>query len=121
MKKILMSKLVYLAILIVKLSKILTYYFWYDYVKRKYDEKAKLHYMYKDSFIVYIKTDDVYKDIAEDVETRFHTSNYELECNPIDRPLPKGKNNKVIGFMIDKLGGKIMTKFVGLDEKIIVT
>ena len=116
-----MSKLVYLAILIVKLSKILTYYFWYDYVKRKYDEKAKLYYMYTDSLIVYIKTDDVYKDVAEDVETRFHTSNYELECNPIDRPLPKGKNKKVIGFRIDKLGGKIMTKFVGLEENIIVT
>ena len=40
--------------------------------------------MYKDSFIVYIKTDDNYKDIAEIVETRFDTSNYEL-----DRPLPK--------------------------------
>ena len=37
----------------------------------------------KDSFIVYIKTDDIYKDIAEDVETRFHTSNYEVECNSI--------------------------------------
>ena len=38
------------------------------------------------SFIVYIKTNDIYKDIAEGVETRFDTSNYEL-----DRPLPKGK------------------------------
>ena len=42
------------------------------------------------SFIVYIKT-DIYKDIAEDVETRFDTPNYEL-----DRPLPKGKNRKRI-------------------------
>ena len=40
--------------------------------------------------MVYIKTDDIYRDIAEDVETRFDISNYELECNPIDRPLPKG-------------------------------
>ena len=62
-----------------------------------------------DSFIVYIKTDGVFKYIAEDVETRFDTSNYEL-----DRPLPKGKNKKVIGLMKDELGGKIMTKFVGL-------
>ena len=44
-----------------------------------------------DSFIVYIKADDIYRDIAEDVETRFDTSNYELECNSIDKPLPKGK------------------------------
>ena len=56
----------------------------------KYGEKARMCYIYKDiSFIVYIKTDDIYKDIAEDVETRFDTSNYEL-----DRPLPKGKNKK---------------------------
>ena len=45
------------------------YEFWYDYVKRKYDEKAKVSYMDTDSFIVYIKTDDMYKDISEDVET----------------------------------------------------
>ena len=61
------------------------------------------------SFIVYIKTVDIYKDIAEDVETRFDTSNYEL-----DRPLLKGKNKKVIGLMTDELGGKIMKRFVGL-------
>ena len=66
-----------------------------------------------DSFIVYIKTDDIYKDIA-DVKTRFDTSNYELGCNSIDRPLPKGEYKKVIGLMKDELGGKIMTKFVGL-------
>ena len=64
------------------------------------------------SFIVYIKTDDICKEIAEDVETRFDTSNYEL-----DRLLPKGKNKKVIGVVKDKLGGKIMTKFVGLRAK----
>ena len=47
-----------------------------------------------DSFVVYIRTDDIYNDIAEDVETRFDTRNYELKCNSIDRPLPKGKNKK---------------------------
>ena len=64
------------------------------------------------SFIVYIKTNDIYKYIAEDVETRFDTSNYEL-----DRPLPKGRNKNVIGLMKDKLSGKIMAKFVGLRSK----
>ena len=49
------------------------YEFRYNYVKPKYEEKAKLGYMYTDTFIVYIKTDDIYKDIAEDVETRFDT------------------------------------------------
>ena len=70
-----------------------------------------------DSFIVYIKTDDIYKDITEDVETRFDTSNYELECNSIERPFPKGKNLKVIELMKDELGGEIMIKFVGLRLK----
>ena len=45
------------------------------------------------SFIVYIKTDDIYKDISEDVETRFDTLKYELKCSSIERPLPQGKNN----------------------------
>ena len=50
------------------------YHFWYDYVKPKYGENAKLCYMDTDSFIVHTKTDDIYKDIAKDVETRFNTS-----------------------------------------------
>ena len=49
-------------------------------------KKAKLGYTDRDSFIVYIKTDDIYKNIAEDVETRFDISNYELACNSIERP-----------------------------------
>ena len=55
-----------------------------------------------DNFIVYVKADDNYKDIAEDVKTRFDTSNYELE-----RLLQQGKNKKVIGVMKDELNGKI--------------
>ena len=65
-----------------------------------------------DSFIVYIKTGNIYKDIAEDVETRFDTSNYDL-----DRPLPKEKKKKLFGLMKDELGRKIMTKFEGLRAK----
>ena len=68
--------------------------------------------LYGYSFIVYLKTDDIYKDNLEDVETRFDTSNYEL-----DRPLPKGKNKKVIGLMKGELGGKIVIKFVALRAK----
>ena len=60
-----------------------------------------------DSFIVHVKTDDIYKDIAEDVETIFDTSNFE-----IDRPLPIGKNKKVIGLMknVDKSRNICWTK-----------
>ena len=60
-----------------------------------------------DSFLVYIKTDYIYKDIAEDIETRFDTSNDEL-----DRPLPKGKNKNVIGLINDKLGEKFIVFFL---------
>ena len=88
------------------------YEFWYDYVKPKYGEKAKLCYMDTDGFIVYIKTDYLYKDIAEDLETRFDTANYELS-----RPLPKGKSKIFIGVMKDVLGGKIMKNSVGLRVK----
>ena len=58
--------------------------FWYDYVKPKYSEKVKLCCMNTNSFIAYIKAGDIYQDIAENVETRFDNSNYEL-----DRILPK--------------------------------
>ena len=88
------------------------YEFSYNYLKPKYGENAKLFYMDTDSFIVHVKADDIYKDISEDVETRFDTSNSE-----VDRPLPRGKNKKVIGPMKDELGGEIMKKFVGLKAK----
>ena len=55
--------------------------------------------MDKDSFIVYIKTDNMHKDIAEDLETRFDTTNYEL-----DTPLPKSKNKKLTLLMKNELG-----------------
>ena len=112
-----MNKPVYLGLSILELSEILMHEFWYDYIKPKYDKKAKLCYMDTNIFIVYIKTDDIYRGIAEDVETRFDTSNYELESNSLERPLPKGKNKKLIGLMKDELGGKIMTKVVVLRAK----
>ena len=111
--EILMNKPVCLGLLILELSKILMPEFWYDYViKKKHGENTKLYYMDTDSFLVYIKTDDTYKNIAEDVETRFDTLNYEL-----DRPLPKGKNKKLIGLTKEELGRKIMATFVGLRAK----
>ena len=107
----------YLGLSILELSKILIYEFWYDYEKPKYCKKTQLCYLDTDGFIVYKKTDDIYKDIAEDVERRFDVSNYELECNSIKRLLPKGKSKKVIGLMKGRSGGKIMTKLVGLRAK----
>ena len=88
------------------------YGFWYDYIKPKYGNKFKLCYMDTDSFIMNIKTNDFYEDIANDVENRFDTSNYE-----VNRHLPTGKNKKVIDLMKDELGGKIITEFVTLRPK----
>ena len=90
------------------------YKFWYEYLKPKYGDKIRLCYMDTDSLIPFIKTEDFYEDIADDVEKRFDTSNYE-----VDRPLPKGKNKKVIGLMKDKLGGRIMKEFIALGAKLI--
>ena len=84
-----MNEPVYLGVSLLKLSKIIMYEFWYDYVKPKYGGKAKFCYMDIDSFIVQIKTDVIYKDIAKDVYLL--CSNYEL-----NRPLPRGRNQKVI-------------------------
>ena len=107
--QILMNNPVYLGLSILDLSKTVMYEFC---VKPKYGENAKLCYMDTYSFIVNVKTDDIYKDVAKDIETRFDTSNFE-----IDRPLPKGKNEKVIGLMKDELGGQIMKELVGLRAK----
>ena len=74
-----MNKPTHLDLSMLELSKILMYEFWYGYVKPKYGEKIRLRYMDTDSFIVYIKANDIYKDIEEGVQTRFDTSNYELD------------------------------------------
>ena len=110
--KVKMSKPIYLGLSILEISKILVYEFWYDYMKPKYNDNVRLWYMDTDSFVMHIKTNDFYKDIGSDVENRFDTSNYE-----VNRPLPTGKNKKVIGLMKDELGGKIITEFVTLRPK----
>ena len=106
--KVKMNKPIYLGLSILEISKILMYEFWYDYMKPKYNDNVKLCYMDTDSFIMNIKTNDFYKDISNDVENRFDTSN---------RPLPTGKNKKIIGLMKDELGGKTITEFVTLRPK----
>ena len=68
------------------------------------------------SFTIHVKTDDIYKYIAKDVEIRFDTSNFE-----IDRNLSKEKNKKVIGQMKDELGGQNMKEVVGLQAKTYIT
>ena len=67
-----------------------------------------------DNFVIHIKTEDLYKEIANNVEKWFDTSNYSKDDN---RLLPVGWNKKVISLFKDELGGKIMKEFVGLRAK----
>ena len=97
--KVKMNKPIYLGLLILKLSKITMFEF-NDYVKVKYEDRARLCYMDTDSSVLNVRTKDFYRDISEDVKDRFDTSNF--YC---DRPLPIGVNKKVIGLMKDELGG----------------
>ena len=87
-----MNKPVYLDQAILDITKTLMYEFCYKYVKPKYGDNARLCYMDPDSFIINIKTEDFYKDIANDVERWFDTSNYDK----IDEiPLKIGINKQV--------------------------
>ena len=110
--KVKMNKPIYLGLSILEISKRLMYEIWFDYMKPKYGDNVKLCYMDTDSFIIYIKKEDFYKDIADEVECKFDTLNYE-----VDRPLPTGKNKKVIGLMKVELGGNIIKEIVARRPK----
>ena len=72
-----MNKPIFLGQAILDISKTLMYECWYDYIKPKYGDKARLCYTDTDSLIIYVETEDFYKDIAGDVEKWFDTSNYD--------------------------------------------
>ena len=74
----------------------------------KYRHKAKLCHTDTDSFIIHIITEDFFEDISNDVEKWYDASNYDENDK---RPLPIGKNKKVIDLFKDELGGKIMKEF----------
>ena len=69
------NKRIYLGQAILDNSKTFMYEFWYDYIKPKYGNKARLCYTDTDSFVIYVKTDGFYKDISNDVDNWFDTSN----------------------------------------------
>ena len=110
-----MNKPVYLGMCILDLSKTIMYDFHYNYIKPKYEEKAKLLFTDTDSFMYEIETEDFYKDISKDVKDRFDTSDY-----PENHPsgIPTGINNKVLGMFKDEAAGKIIKEFVGLRAKL---
>ena len=87
--KVKMNKPIYLGLSILDISKILMYEFWYDCMKPKYGNRVKLCYMDTDSFVINIKTNDFYKDIADDVEKRFDTLNYERNSHGLQERIKK--------------------------------
>ena len=93
-REVYMNKPLYLGEAILDYSKMPVHEFWYDYLIPMYGDKIKLCYMDTDSFIIYVETEDFYKDIINDVNKWFDTSNYSKDIN---RELEKGKNKKFIG------------------------
>ena len=109
--KLTFNKPVYLGMCILDLSKTLMYEFHYNYIKKKYGDKAKLLFTDTDSLMYEIQTEDFYKDISKD---RFDTSDY-----PPNHPsgIPSGFNKKVFGMFKDEVNGKVIDEFVGLRAK----
>ena len=100
---------------ILDLSKTLMYDFHYNYIKSKYEDKAKLLFADTDSLMYEIQTEDFYKDISADVKHRFDTSDY-----PSNHPsgIPSGFNKKVLCMFKVEAGGKVIDEFVGLRAKL---
>ena len=113
--KLKFNKSVYCGMAILDLSKTLMYDFHYNYIKLKFGENAKLLFTDTDFLCYETKNYDFFKDVSQDVEQKFDTSNY-----PKDHKsgIPTGKNKKVIGMMKDEAGGKIIEEFAGLRAKL---
>ena len=109
------NKPVYVGQAILDLSKTLMFNFHYNYIQKKYKHRAELLFTDTDSLMYEIYTDDFYKDISHDIETKFDTSDY-----PPDHPsgILAGVNKKVIGMFKDEVAGKQITYFVGLRPKL---
>ena len=113
--KLFFNKPVYLGMSILDLSKTLMYDFHYNYIKNKYNERAKLLFTDTDSLAYEIETEDFYKDISDDITTKFDTSNYP-KIHPSG--IQTGVNKKVIGMFKDEACGKQISEFVGLRAKL---
>ena len=109
--KVKMNKPVYLGISVVDISKTL----WYDYIKPKFGDRAKLCYTDTYSFIIHILTKGFFKDIADDVKKWVHTYSYDENEK---RTLAIGKNKKALGFLKDELRGKIIKEICAIGLKL---
>ena len=113
--KLYLNKPVYLDKSILDLSKSFMYDFYYNYIKTKYGDKAKLFFTDTNSLAYEIKTKDFYKDINPDIEKRFDTSDYPSNHSS---GIKTGLNSKVLGLFKDEAGGKQIVEFVGLRAKL---
>ena len=86
-----------------------------NYIKSKYEDKAKLLFTDTDSLMYEIQTENFYKDISADVKHRFDTSDYPPNHSS---GIPSGFNKKVLGMFKDEAGGKVIDKFMGLRAKL---
>ena len=113
--KLVFDKPVYLEMCILNLSKTLMYDFHFNYMKRKYGVKAKLLFTDTNSLKYNIETKDFYKDISNDVASKFDTSNFSENHKS---GIPTGCNKKVLGMFKDEAGVEIIDEFVGLRAKL---
>ena len=113
--KLVFDKPVYVGMAILDLSKTLMYDFHSNYAKKKWKD-LKLLFTDTDSLLYEIGTEDIFRDISEDVETMYDTSDFPKEGHPSG--IPVGNNKKVIGLMKDEAAGKNIVEFVGLRPKL---
>ena len=109
------NKPIFVGQAILDLSKTLMFDFHYNYIRKKYGDKAELLFTDTDSLMYLIQTQDVYKDLSKDIKKKFDTSDY-----PENHPsgIKTGVNKKVIGKFKDEAAGKQITHFVGLRPKL---
>ena len=105
----------YVGQAILDIAKTLMFDFHYNYIRKKYGDKAELLFTDTDSLMYLIQTEDFYQDINKDVKRKFDTSDY-LEKHPSG--IKTGVHKKVIGKFKDEAAGSQITHFVGLRPKL---
>ena len=117
--KLVYNKPIYLGMSILDLSKILMFKLHYNYIRKMYSDRAKLLMTDTDSLIYEIKTDDFYKDIANDIKSKFDTREFDKN-HPAESSVgfEVGENKKVLCDFNDETAGKQIEKFVGLRSKL---